>query len=78
VVPKEQPPRKLSGHRDRLRNELWRDPGQIRGAEGIAISGSKDRGGIEVCRVNLRETWMPDPFAQMDRTGRDNGTDAHV
>ena len=44
-VPKEQPPRKLSGNKDRsdLR-QLWRVPGQDRGAEGIAISGKLTEG----------------------------------
>jgi len=44
-VPKEQPPRKLSGDRDHPTDErLWRDPGKTRGAEGIAISGQRTEG----------------------------------
>jgi len=43
-VPKEQPPRKLSGARTCPITELWRDPDLVRGADGIAISGERTEG----------------------------------
>ncbi len=45
--PKEQPPRKLSGTTDRCFSQLWREM-RTASADGIAISGTKDRGGIDV------------------------------
>lgn len=40
LVPKEQPPRKLSGQRTDVDTKLWRVARYIVPAEGIAISGA--------------------------------------
>lgn len=45
LVPKEQLPRKLSGHKTKVEpRRLWREMRQA-SAEGIMISGTRDRGG---------------------------------
>jgi hypothetical protein len=45
-VPKEQPPRKLSGNRTDIDTKTLESGTISVPAEGIAISGAKDRGGI--------------------------------
>ena len=55
-VPKEQPPRKLSGPKDRFDiTGLWREPGSDRDAEGIAISGKRTEGASPRIQVGMRE-----------------------
>ena len=56
LVPKEQPPRKLSGNRtDADKNTLERGT-QIVPAEGIAISGTRTEGASRVKAVLSRQS----------------------
>ena len=58
-VPKEQPPRKLSGPRDRRhRRQLWREPPGA-AAEGITISGERTEGASQP-RGHLAGIGMPE------------------
>ena len=43
-MPKEQPPRKLSGDRTVVEQKLWREVHTHASAEGITISGEKTEG----------------------------------